>query len=186
MTTTGTATGGRTAAASIDGIVKTNTAGFNLQDVKVSFNRDITVDVSGVRVEGKQGEILNLPRWVADVLESDGHAEIQDTDMVVELKQAMVKESVQGEFELSTLEPHFYIKLRAYMRRLSESDNDKVGSMLNTLVRKRRGKIVRLADSSKLSAEISKKLTVEERAFYDIIFENSEVFKERILGDHND
>ena len=81
---------------------------------------------------------------------------------------------------------HFYIKLRAYMRRLSESDNDKVGSMLNTLVRKRRGKIVRLADSSKLSAEISKKLTVEERAFYDIIFENSEVFKERILGDHND
>jgi len=68
----------------IDSIVKTSTMGFNLEDVKVSFNRDVKIDVSGVHVEGKQGEILNLPRWVADVLESENHAEIQDDDMVVE------------------------------------------------------------------------------------------------------
>ena len=172
--------------ADIDSIVKASTMGFNLEDVKVSFNHDIKIDVSGVHVEGKQGEILNLPRWVADVLESENHAEIQDTDMVVELKQAIVKENVQGEFELSTLDSHFYIKLRAHMKRLSESDNDKIGSMLNSLVRKRQGKIIRLADSSKLTAEIAQKLTVEEQAFYNTIYDNSKSFKEKILGDHNE
>jgi len=72
------------------------------------------------------------------------------------------------------------------MKRLSEQDNDKVGSMLNSLVRKRQGKIIRLADSSKLSAEIAQKLTVEEQAFYNTIYENSRNFKEKILGDGNE
>lgn len=166
----------------IDTIVRASTTGFNLQEVKVAFNHDVQIDVSGVRVDGKRGEILNLPRWVANVLESEMHAEIQDADMVVELKQAIVKENVQGEFELATLEPHFYIKLRAHMRRLSESDNDKVGSMLNSLVRKRQGKIVRLADSSKLTSDLAQKLTVEEHAFYETIYENSKSFKEKILS----
>lgn len=170
----------------IDTIVRTSTQGFNLQEVKVAFNHDVKIDVSGVRVDGKRGDILNLPRWVANVLESEKHAEIQDTDMVVELKQAIVKENVQGEFELATLEPHFYIKLRAYTRRLSESDGDKVGSMLNSLVRKRQGKIVRLADSSRLTADLSQKLTVEEQAFYEAIYENSRSFKEKILGADDD
>ncbi|MDG7054458.1 MAG: hypothetical protein JRZ95_04010, partial [Nitrososphaerota archaeon] len=71
--------------------------------------------------------------------------------MVVELKQAIVKENVQGEFELATLEPHFYIKLKSYMKTLEQSDFDKVESMLNSLVRKRKGKIIHLADSSKLT-----------------------------------
>lgn len=167
----------------IDNIVRTSTVGFNLQDVKVTFNHDVKIDIAGLHVEGKRGEILNLPRWAADVLESEKHAEIQDTDMVVELKQALVKENARGEFELATLDQHFYIKLRAYMRRLPESDNTKVGSLLNSLVRKRQGKIVRMADASKLSADISKQLTVEERVFYNTIYESSRTFKEKILGE---
>ncbi len=170
----------------IDDVVKASTAGFNLEDVKVSFNHDIKIDVSSVHVEAKQGEILNLPRWVANVLESEKHGKIQDTDMVVELKQAVVKENVQGEFEVATLEPYFYIKLRAYLRRFSESDKDKAGSMLNSLVRKRQGKIIRIADSSKLTAEIAQKLTVEEKVFYNTIYQNSKNFKEKILGDNDE
>ena len=170
----------------IDNVVRASTAGFDLEDVKVSFHHDVKIDVSGVHVEGKQGEILNLPRWVANVLESEKHGEIQDTDMVTELKQAMVKENAKSEFEVSTLEPKFYIKLRAYMKRLSELEKDKVGSMLNTLVRKRQGKIVRLADSSKLTAEIAQKLTVEEQVFYNAIYDNSKNFTEKILGEYNE
>lgn len=170
----------------LDNVVKASTAGFNLEDVKISFNHDVKIAIGGVDVDAKHGEILNLPRWVANVLESEKHGEIQDTDMIVELKQAVVKENVQGEFEISTLEPHFYIKLRAFMKRLSESDIDKHGSMLNSLVRKRQGKIIRIADSSKLSADIAKKLTVEERIFYDTIYENSKNFKEKILGEYNE
>ncbi len=162
---------------------KVHHTGFDLEDVKVTFLHDIKINVAGVDVEGKQGEILNIPRWVANVLESDKHVSIEDTDMVVELKQATVKENVQGEFELATLDPHFYVRLTSFMKKLSKDDFDKVESMLNSLVRKRQGKIIHLADSSKLTADLSQKLTLEERAFYEKIYNTSNDFKKQILGD---
>ncbi len=164
---------------------KVHETAFNLEDVKVTLNHDLKIDISGIKIEGRQGEILNIPRWIADILESQKHCQIQDTDMVVELKQAIVKENVQGEFELSTLEPFFYIKLKSYMKRLSPQDFDKVESMLNTLVRKRHGKIIHLADSSKLTADLSKKMTVEEREFYNNLHNISVSFTKQILGENN-
>jgi DNA replication factor GINS len=162
---------------------KVHHTGFDLEDVKVTFLHDIKISVAGINVEGKQGEILNIPRWVANVLESDKHVSIEDTDMVVELKQATVKENVQGEFELATLDPHFYVRLISFMKKLPKDDFDKVESMLNSLVRKRQGKIIHLADSSQLSADLSQKLTLEERVFYEKIYNTSSDFKKQILGD---
>ena len=162
---------------------KVHRTGFELEDVKVTFLHDIKINVAGVDVQGKQGEILNIPRWVANVLENDKHVSIEEPDMVVELKQATVKENVQGEFELATLDPHFYVRLISYMKKLSKDDFDKVESMLNSLVRKRQGKIIHLADSSQLTADLSQKLTLEERAFYEKIYNTSKEFKKQILGD---
>ncbi len=165
-------------------LAKVHHTGFDLEDVKVTFLHDLKIKVASVDVEGKQGEMLNIPRWVATVLESEKHLTIQETDMIVELKQATVKENVQGEFELATLEPHFYVRLLSYMKKLPKDDFDKVESMLNSLVRKRQGKIIHLADSSKLTADLSKKLTIEERSFYEKIYNTSTDFKKQILGDH--
>ena len=103
--------------------------------------------------------------------------------MFNELKQSVVKEKVQGEFDLSTLDDYFYIKLKSYMKRLPENDYDKVESMLNTLLRKRQGKIIHLADSSKLTPDISQKLSIEEREFFNQIYEISTKFSKKIVGD---
>jgi len=167
----------------LDDLIQVNSVGLDLEDVRVSFNHDVKAKISGIDIEGKQGEILNLPRWIANVLQTENHVQIQDADMVVELKQALVKENVQGEFELSTLEPHFYFKLKSYMKRLSRDDFDKVESMLNSLFRKRQGKIIHLADSSKLTADLAKKLTIEEQHFYNNIYKTSNDFKKKIIGD---
>jgi len=164
-------------------VVKAHAVGTELEDVKVTFLHDVKIKVGDVDVQGKQGEILNLPRWVADVLESEKHVQIQETDMVVELKQAIVKENVQGEFELSTLYPNFYIKLNSYLKKLPQQDFDKVGSMLNSLVRKREGKIIQVASSSKLTGDFSKKLTIEEIQLYDSITKSTIAFKKQVLGD---
>jgi DNA replication factor GINS len=164
-------------------LAKVHGTGFNLDDVKVTFLHDIKLSVAGIDVEGKQGEILNIPRWIANVLESEKHVNIEEQDMVVELKQATVKENVQGEFELATLDPHFYVRLISYMKKLPKDDYNKVESMLNSLVRKRQGKIIHLADSSKLTADLSQKLTLEERSFYEKIYNTSIDFKKQILGD---
>ena len=165
-------------------LAKVHHTGFDLEDVKVTFLHDLKIKVSDVDVEGKQGEILNIPRWVATVLESEKHVTIEEKDMIVELKQATVKENVQGEFELATLEPHFYVRLLSYMKKLPKDDFDKVQSMLNSLVRKRQGKIIHLADSSKLTADLSQKLTIEERSFYEKIYNTSTDFKKQLLGDN--
>jgi len=170
-------------------LVNMYSIGNSLKDVKVEFKKDLKLDVSDISIDGKQGEILNIPRWIADVLESEKQVEIQDVDMLVELKQAVEKEIMLGQFDLSTLQvqqqadPHFYIKMKSYMKRLSEKDYDKVEGMLNKLLRTRQTKIIRLADASKLTSNISQKLSVEEREFYNNLHDNSTKFSKTILGD---
>ena len=156
--------------------------GYGLKDVKVLFSKDLKLNVSDLTIGGKQGEILNIPRWIANVLESEKYVEIQDSEILTELKQAVMKEEVQSNFDLSVLEPYFYIKLKSYMQRMTEKDFDMTESMLNKLLRTRRSKIIRLADSSKLSAEISQKLTVEEYDFYNEIHNTSTKFSKKIIG----
>ena len=159
-----------------------HTIGYDLKDVKVSFSKDLKLNVSDVTIDGKQGEILNIPMWVANVLESEKYVEIQDSEILTELKQAVMKEEVQSNFDLSVLEPYFYIKLKSYMQRMTEKDYDIMQSMLNKLLRTRQSKIIRLADSSKLTAEISQKLTVEERDFYNQVNNASTEFSKKIMG----
>ena len=169
-------------------LVHIHSIGYNLTDVKVEFKKDTALDISGVSIQGKTGEILNIPRWSAEVLESENYVEIQDVNMLVELKQAVEKEKMLGQFDLSTLQvqqqadPHFYIKMKSYMKGLAEKDYDKVQSLLNTLVRTRQTKIIRLADTSKLTADISQKLSIEECEFYNNLHDNSSKFSKTIIG----
>ena len=169
-------------------LIRIHSIGNSLKDVKVEFKKNTTLEISDISIKGKMGEILNIPRWTAEVLESEKYVEIQDVDMLVELKQAVEKEKMLGQFDLSTLQvqqqadPYFYIKMKSYMKRLSEKDYDKVESMLNTLLRTRQTKIIRLADSSKVTAEISQKLSIEELEFYKNHHDNSSRFSKSIIG----
>lgn len=167
----------------ISELIQVHSIGYRLQDVKVSFSHDIKIEAPSVSLEAKQGEIMSISRWVADVLSSEKLVEVQDSDMVVALKQAVMKENVQGDFDLSTLDSDFYIKVNSFAQRLPQEDRDKIESMLNSLIRKRQGKIIRLADSSKMTADLAKKLTIEERTLFDYIHNNSSEFKKQIMGD---
>ena len=103
-------------------------------------------------------------------------------DMITELKQALSKEKMVGEYLLSTLEPHFYIKLKQTMKELNRDDFNHVESILLELFRMRRGKIVKLADSIKLNSDIYNQLTVEENIFYTTIYDNSKEFENQVRG----
>jgi DNA replication factor GINS len=166
-------------------LIQVHSIGYRLQDVKVNFAYDLKIEAPTISIESKKGEILSISRWVAEVLSSEKLVQVQDMDMVVALKQAVMKENVQGDFDLSTLESDFYIKVNSFMQRLPQEDRNKIESMLNSLIRKRQGKIIRLADSSKMTSDLAKKLTVEERTLFDYIHYNSTEFKKQILGDKN-
>jgi DNA replication factor GINS len=166
----------------INELLQVHSIGYANQDVKAVINHDFKINVSNIQIDGKQGDVLSIPRWVAQILESEKHAEIQEPDMSTELTQSISKENFQGE-ELSHLEPDFYIKVAGYMSRQSEKEYDKLQSLLKTLIRKRLGKIVPRANSMELSADLAKKLSIEERALYNTIHKNSTDFVNQIFGD---
>ena len=69
------------------------------------------------------------------------------------------------------------------MNNLEKDDFNQVESMLKEIVRIREGKIIILANSSKLTTEISNKLTVEELGFFKEILQSSQNFKAQIFGE---
>ena len=64
-------------------------AGFNLEDVKITLDHDLKMDVAGIKIDAREGEIISIPRWAALILENEKHCTIQETNMIVELKQAL-------------------------------------------------------------------------------------------------
>ncbi|MCV0393088.1 MAG: DNA replication complex GINS family protein [Nitrosopumilus sp.] len=170
----------------IDKVEKVHSIGYRLKDAKVTLKQDIKFNVAGVKTEGTQGEVNNVPQYVGKILADNDLGILDSPDMVTELKQALSKEKMVGEYQISTLDPHFYIKLKESIRELEGNDFDKVESMMLELFRMRRGKLVKLADSIKLNSELYNKLTVEEVIFYKTIYENSVEFEKQIRGDLNE
>jgi DNA replication factor GINS len=139
-----------------------------------------------MKINGNQGEILNLPQWIGKILSQNKLASVDAPDMITELKQALSKEKMVGEYQISTLNHHFYIKLKESMKDLNRDDFNHVESMMLELFRMRRGKLVKLADSIKLNSELYNKLTVEENIFFKTIHDNSIEFEKQIRGDLNE
>ena len=170
----------------IDEVEKVHLIGYKLKDAKLTINQDFKYNVAGIKIDGVQGDTNNLPQWIGKILSDNQLGTLDSPDMITELKQALSKEKMVGEYQISTLDPHFYIKLRESMKELNRDDFDKVESMMLELFRMRRGKLVRIADSIKLNTELYNKLTVEENVFYKIIYENSKEFERQITGDLNE
>ena len=157
--------------------------GYRLGDIKATIGRNIDLHVGETAVSGKEGEVVNVPLWVGEILQRNGLAELDMPDMVTDLKQALIKEQVAGEFQLATLDERFYIRLRHQMESLDRHDRDGVEGIMMELVRMRRGKIVRLADSSRLTGELKSKITIEERMLYESINRQSGAFEGRVAQD---
>ena len=157
--------------------------GYRLGDIKATIQRNIDIQIGETAVSGKEGEVVNVPLWAGEILQRGGLVELDMPDMVTELKQALIKEQVAGEFQLATLDESFYIRLRHQMQELDRHDRDGVEGIMMELVRMRRGKIVRLADSSRLTGELKSKITIEERMLYESISRQSGAFEGRVARD---
>jgi len=167
----------------IDEVEKVHLIGYRLKDAKLTVTQDFKYNVAGMKIDGVQGDTNNLPQWIGKILSDNQLGTLDSPDMITELKQALSKEKMVGEYQISTLDPHFYIKLKESMKELNRDDFDKVESMMLELFRMRRGKLVRIADSIKMNSELYNKLTVEENVFYGIIYDNSKEFERQVTGD---
>lgn len=170
----------------IEKIEKVHSIGYRLKDAKVTINQDFKYNIAGMKIEGTQGDTNNMPQWIGKILSENNVGTLDSPDMITQLKQALSKEKMVGEYQISTLDPHFYIKLKESMSELNKDDFDKVESMMLELFRMRRGKLVKIADSIKLNSELYNKLTVEENIFYKTIHDNSVEFEKQIRGERSD
>ncbi|MFB5639429.1 MAG: hypothetical protein ACE5RA_04250 [Nitrosopumilus sp.] len=170
----------------IEKIEKVHSIGYRLKDAKVTINQDFKYNIAGMKIEGTQGDTNNMPQWIGKILSENNIGTLDSPDMITQLKQALSKEKMVGEYQISTLDPHFYIKLKESMSELNKDDFDKVESMMLELFRMRRGKLVKIADSIKLNSELYNKLTVEENIFYKTIHDNSVEFEKQIRGERRD
>lgn len=167
----------------INTVQRVHRVGYRLKEAKTTLNEDVRISVADIRIAGARGEVLNVPQWVGKVLTDSNLAILDEPDMVTELKQALSKEKMAGENQLSTLDPHFYVKLKEAMRGLERDDYDAVEGMMVDLFRMRRGKLIKTADSVKMSSDLYKKLTVEEAVFYKSIRDTSAEFEKQIRGE---
>jgi DNA replication factor GINS len=72
------------------------------------------------------------------------------------------------------------------MKTLQREEFNHVESMLLELFRMRRGKLVKLADSTKLSSDLYNKITIEEGVFFKTIYDNSKNFEKQIKSGLNE
>ena len=154
--------------------------GHRMGDVKATINRNIELRAGDIPISGKEGEVINMPLWAGEILQKNNLAELDVPDAVTDLKQALIKEQVAGEYQLATLDERFYIRLRHQMEGLDRHDRDGVEGIMMELVRMRRGKIVRLADSSRLTGELKSRITIEERLLYESISRQGGAFEEMV------
>ena len=146
----------------IDKVEKVHSIGYRLKDAKFTINQDFKYNVAGMKIEGTQGDTNNMPQWIGKILSENKIGTLISPDMITQLKQALSKEKMVGEYQISTLDPHFYIRLKESMKELNRDDFDKVESMMLELFRMRRGKLVKIADTIKLNSELYNKITVEK------------------------
>lgn len=164
----------------IRGISSIYRIGHELGEIRANIRQDFALDVGGINLEGRDGDTLNLPRWLCQILEKEDLISTEHEDMMAELQQAFSKEDMADQYELPKLESNFYIKLKMAMDSLKGRDLEKAEDLLIQLFRIRRGKIVVIADSVDPAPDARSHMTVEERVFYEEIHNISRQFESQM------
>jgi DNA replication initiation complex subunit (GINS family) len=126
-----------------------------------------------------EGDTIDLPRWVAEVLVEMGVSESQEENFSSEVFKAVTREKISGSDQLSTLRPDFYLKVRRQLSLASGSSNfklaninelEKTRTLVYDLVALRLRKILSIATSLSAPTDVKEKLTPEEYQIFDSVY----------------
>jgi DNA replication factor GINS len=151
------------------------------ESVKATGLKEIEIKIGNYHYFLTMDDKINLPRWMALVLEHSKILKINDADKITILKQSLLKEKISEKFDLTSLPKYFYLEIWQELYRESKSNRDKLIPLLHKLIRIRLGKIIHLSSSIYLDSEIYKKLTIEESMFASNIEELTKSFEHMIL-----
>ena len=152
-----------------------------LEEIRVTFKSDVKISINDINIDAKEGDILQLPRWLTKILSKKFLIEIQDNEMSSYVSKALNRERISKPHDISGIDADFYIRVDDFLKSLNEKERETLMVSLNSFVMSRLGKIVKLAAASSLSAEMETKLSAEEKQLYNFINTSSLAFKESVL-----
>jgi hypothetical protein len=163
-------------------------ASFLLRPVKVVAKKKVPeARLSTFTVpEMKEGATLEVPRWVAEVLEEDGLVEREEDSVENELYRALQREKLQGSTQMSPIGGDFYLKLKRYIMMLRKKGVDdphyqKVLASANGLMTMRLVKMVTLAGYTS-QPEPHQLLSPEELALFRQIKSMIQLWRDSVTG----
>ena len=154
---------------------------YMLEDLRVTYKRDIKIRVDDIAIDAKEGDISSIPRWVAKILLEQGTVEIPDDHASAYISRALNRERIAKPHDLSGIDIDFYIRANDYLEGLKERERENLIVSMNSFIASRLEKIVKLAAASPLSPELKEKLSAEETQLYTLVHNSSSAFKQRVL-----
>jgi len=150
-----------------------------LSGTRLRFKQKIPrIDIGSIHLEPmNEGDTIDLPRWVAEVLVEMGICENQEENFSSEVFKAVTREKIAGNDQLSTLRPDFYLKVRRQLSFVGDTSGKssypeigKTRSLVYDLVALRLRKILSIAISLSAPSDIKEKLTPEEYQIFDSVY----------------
>ncbi|MDQ6667437.1 MAG: hypothetical protein M3Y53_04320, partial [Thermoproteota archaeon] len=89
-----------------------------MEEVRVSYKRDVNVSVGGLIIDAKEGDLSSLPRWVAKILLDQDTVEIPDNHVSAYISRALNRERIAKPHDLSGIDTDFYIRVNDYLEGL--------------------------------------------------------------------
>jgi hypothetical protein len=162
-----------------------------LNPVKILIKQNLPkISMASIEIgETKEGDILEVPRWVAEVLAELGFAQIQEEIFEVEMLKTLSRERIQGPNQLSTITGDFYLKLRRYLDSLKGGSYPKGASRLGydeahmkamDLITLRTVKLLPLTVGDS-AADLMQKVTPEEIQLFNIVRDVVQQWKQTVL-----
>jgi hypothetical protein len=149
------------------------------------------IDLGDYKIDGvKEGESVELPRWVAEELVQMNLADASEEPFETEIVKALSREKMMGPLQLSPLPVDFFVRMRRRLARLDAAvkegkarreDQERLKASSYDLIGMRLSKLLSLSGGTSSVASLDK-LTPEEKAFFTTAHSFSKEWKEATLG----
>lgn len=176
--------------SNIKRFIKARERSYLFEIVKVIVEKDMEDDpilqMYGLR-DLRKGESVEIPRWVAEILEEEGIVKGLEEGFEVEMFRALNREKLQGPHQISPVRSDFYLRLMRYLislkRRGSSEAYNRFRIYAEDLVKLRLNKVVTFATSSAPVDQAIQNMTPEEIILYKEIHKIVELWRKLMTGD---
>jgi len=133
--------------------------------------------------EPKEGDILDVEYWLGALMTKAGYSKMITEDFENEVLNSLNREKLIGQYQLGSIKPDFYVKLKALLLNKEASDISKIKMYAMDLLTIRINKIVHLALQGAEYEKLSASMTPEESILFQEIKETIDYWKLRMLGE---